>query len=255
MKRFLFLALVAVVFTACQDGSSPTQTVFETASSAINDGSQSGNVDVFFLPPLVENPSGDPNFGDRDANANLGPVAKICLLDDRAMCDSDVDVGPNLPMVFTNGQFYAVRWQTRLFDLTSGDEYRIRIFLGEAELASRDVRPLDRLGRGGFTCAGAFSSFVNSGTGPASPSGSVSKARRHAFLITPDFSATTRIGPASRQPSLQVKHSNWEIPEAQRLMGRALSPWSPARLCAIVTVSQPARSIFRRSALASRSRR
>jgi hypothetical protein len=83
MKRIFLLSLVTAVFSACQDGSSPTgtgsETGFGTPSFAILDGNnEGGNEDVFFLSPLVVNPAGNTAFGDRDANPDLAPVAKIC---------------------------------------------------------------------------------------------------------------------------------------------------------------------------------
>ena len=74
-----------MVFVGRQDGTLPTEDGFETANFAVNDGSQlGGNVDVFFLPRLVVDPTGNPDFGDRDANPDLRLVTRICLLDGTA---------------------------------------------------------------------------------------------------------------------------------------------------------------------------
>ena len=167
MKRFILLSLVAAVFTACQDGSSPTGTAFETwfgtPSFAILDGSNGGNVDVFFKPPLLVDPTGDANFGDRPPNPDLAPVARICLV----VCVVPID---ELAMLYraTDGH-YAVNWRTRNFPLVSGVEYRIQILLGGVELAYRDVKPRDKAKGFKATCDekdAVVCEFVNGTTLP-----------------------------------------------------------------------------------------
>ena len=140
MKRIVLVSLVAVVFVACQDRILPTDPGFEAANFEISDGAHDGNGDVFFLPPLVPNPSGDPEFGDRDANPDLegGIFSRICEVDGSACFD-------DLPMTFQEDDgFYRVNWRTRGLGLPNGTTRRITIVLGSGEtalaLAFRDVR-------------------------------------------------------------------------------------------------------------------
>src|SRR5204863_9009530 len=39
-----------------------------------------GNPDFFFLPPMVANPSNNPNFQAADFNPNLIPTVQVCFL-------------------------------------------------------------------------------------------------------------------------------------------------------------------------------
>ncbi len=144
MKRIVLLALVAVVFIGCQDGTSPTEGGFETANFVIFDGAHGGNADVFFLPPLVPDPSGDGEFGDREANPDLerGIVARICDTDGHNCFD-------DLAMEFQEvGGFYRANWRTRGLGLANNTVQRITIVLGSVdppiELAVRDVTPVKK---------------------------------------------------------------------------------------------------------------
>jgi hypothetical protein len=143
MKRIVLISLVAVVFVACQDGTLPTDTGVETGNFLIVDGSTYGNEDVFFLPPLVPDPSGHDDFGDREANPDLegGIFASICEL----VGEDCGDIVDDLPMEF-QADFYRVNWRTRGLGLGNGTPHRITIVLGSGEaaleLAIRDVTPV-----------------------------------------------------------------------------------------------------------------
>ena len=166
MKRIVLISLVAVAFVACKDAISPTDTGLETANFEIKDGSTDGNVEVFFLPPLVVNPAGDPNFDDGGANPDLEGevVAKICETDGTS-CLSE-QIGADLPMSLS-GEHYRVNWRTRNFGggLTNGTPYRIQIFLGDALLASRDVLPVSKLNKKAASCSSRDVDFCQFKTG------------------------------------------------------------------------------------------
>ena len=139
MKRALVVSLTAAILVACQGdqisapGGAP---LFD-----IKDGAHGGNIDVFFHPPLVPNPSLDPEFGDRPSNPDLDPVARVCLTA-TLVCDADADV-IELPMAFQDDR-YQVNWHTGASGLANGQNYRIHIFIGTLLLAYRDVTPVSK---------------------------------------------------------------------------------------------------------------
>lgn len=164
--RFLVLAGITVFIVTCNDSSAP----FDVGSPLfqISDGATDGNEDLFFLPPLVSNPVGHPNYGDRPLNPDLeGAVfASICALD-LATCDVDFDGGdvPGPPWVVDplpmtlNGDHYEVVWNAK--GVPTEVDYRINIFIGNQYIGFRDVDP----GQGGACTTegdeGAFCAFKN----------------------------------------------------------------------------------------------
>src|SRR5690242_14361074 len=59
-------AAVLVTVAACGESISPRQATKQVPqfTPTILDGAHGGNKSVFFLPPMVSNPSGQPGFGD-----------------------------------------------------------------------------------------------------------------------------------------------------------------------------------------------
>lgn len=80
--RLLLLATIALVM-ACSDTrttSGPTSP--DAPSKLISDGAHGGNPDFFFLPPMVSDPSNDPNYEAGKFNSTLAPAltVEICQL-------------------------------------------------------------------------------------------------------------------------------------------------------------------------------
>src|SRR5437867_10338495 len=77
MKRALPFFIAAGLAVACQDhvptipSSGPLAAISDAAHN-------SGNPDFFFLPPLVPDPSGDPNFEPSEFNSHLAPTVEVC---------------------------------------------------------------------------------------------------------------------------------------------------------------------------------
>jgi hypothetical protein len=145
-RRFALVSLAALVFVGCQDSQSPTPFGDGPPSLDISDGSQpGGNQDFFFLPPIVPNPSGTPNFDEGEFNPNLVLDVVICELDGLE-CVEDVDVPSpgEMTLSLTNEQ-YQVTWHTQDSDLTPLVNYRVSIVLSNTStvLGFRDVRPVD----------------------------------------------------------------------------------------------------------------
>lgn len=73
--------LAALALGACGDSTAPSPAlrVPSAPTALLNDGSKSGgNPDFFFLPPVVGNPSGDPDFSAGQFAGGWKPVVTVC---------------------------------------------------------------------------------------------------------------------------------------------------------------------------------
>lgn len=185
MKRIVLISLLAVVFVACQDGTSPTDAAFGGADFGFVDGAHNGgNEDFFFLPPLTSSPKGN-KVGDRPRNPNLNPFARVCQLNATEI-DPDPSPDPlecvdedgenigqvaNLAMTLNVDTTYSVNWQTGDPSQTAGvpldpdNHYRIEIFVGNLSLGFRDVDPDPGPPRG--SCKGEDFCQFNNGSNVA----------------------------------------------------------------------------------------
>jgi hypothetical protein len=74
-------AFAALVLGACGDTTAPTPRIAAPAAptAIISDGSRAGgNPDFFFLPPVVANPSNDPDFSAGQFVSSWKPVVRVC---------------------------------------------------------------------------------------------------------------------------------------------------------------------------------
>ena len=107
-------------------------------SRAISDGAHNaGNTDVFFLPPMVGNPSGATGYGDPFA-ANL-PV-EIRVRDMTAAGQPVVkDFPPASVTMSLTDQLYSANWDTKATALDPTHTYRVQVLIGTQTLAFADV--------------------------------------------------------------------------------------------------------------------
>jgi hypothetical protein len=153
MKKILPLALCVSFLVACQD-QQPTEPLDGTSISLdMSDGATGGPIaDFFFLPPLADNPSGNPIFDAGDFNEFLAPFVLICqLVGDDCVYIPGASDPEDLPMEEDpdpTKDEYKVGWQTGGFDLIDGETYRIEVWVGDVDellenrLGFRDVKPL-----------------------------------------------------------------------------------------------------------------
>lgn len=84
MCRRVLQCCAFLVLLACRDQSPavPTEPANPGAPSfAISDGAHGGgNPDFFFRPPMVPDPSGDPDYTPGAFNPNVSPTVRICAL-------------------------------------------------------------------------------------------------------------------------------------------------------------------------------
>lgn len=76
------LSIIAVaLLAACDPSGTPVTPDTEGVTSlslSIVDGSAGGNPDFWFLPPVAENPNGEPEFDPQEFNPNLFPLVDVC---------------------------------------------------------------------------------------------------------------------------------------------------------------------------------
>ena len=138
-RRWLLLMAVLATAAACRDTVAPRTLKVPDPTSIIVDGAHNGgNDDVFFLPPLVGDPSGAPGFGDPE---QLGLPVEIqinCLVRASGSTCPNLDFPPNMVKASSDAH-YMVNWDTKAPGVDPGDTYRIEIHIGAKTIAWADV--------------------------------------------------------------------------------------------------------------------
>lgn len=138
MKRRTFAVLAtAVIAIGCRDQRLLQPTPHDRLAALILDGAHSGNANFFFLPPLVPDPSTDPNFDPGKFNPNLSPTVEVCVLSGNpglGSVDCATDGSGNPVLVFgpatmpLDGEQYQLSWDTKsAVPLDASMFYRITV--------------------------------------------------------------------------------------------------------------------------------
>lgn len=137
------LSLLALAGCSGGDSTQPTASFRGSPSFVIADGAHGGNVDFFFLPPMVANPRGKPGYEANAFNPNLKPTVTICALDAAnetaaasASCKNTSGAYVRSVTVLADDEQYQYNWEVP----TSRDVfYRITVRVGTILLGSADV--------------------------------------------------------------------------------------------------------------------
>lgn len=138
-RRRLPLLLLSLVLGAvsCSDQRSvtdPRNLVPPQAGKEIVDGNHGGgNTDVFFLPPIVGNPSKATGYGDP---FQPGLVVSFVVTD--LTTNGVVKTFSNVPFDAT-AQFYYANWNTKTTAVDTSHHYRIAVIAGSKNVAHADV--------------------------------------------------------------------------------------------------------------------
>jgi hypothetical protein len=136
-RWFLLVGILGVA--ACRDTVAPRALTPPDPAAIIVDGAHnSGNDDVFFLPPLVDNPSNAAGFGDPE---QLGLPVNIkinCLSHTATSACPNFDFPPSA-VKSSSDSHYMVNWDTKTPGVDPGDVYRVEIHVGDKTLAWADV--------------------------------------------------------------------------------------------------------------------
>jgi hypothetical protein len=136
MRQLTCLAVVVVLFAGCRDNSPLQQNQPTSLNALIFDGAHSdGNKDFFFLPPLVSNPTGSPNFDAGKFNSHLAPFVEVCELRDNPILVPTTDCNMAKPLVFSPARMsldagseqYQANWDTKSSILDATRFYRITV--------------------------------------------------------------------------------------------------------------------------------
>jgi hypothetical protein len=138
------LALAAIALVMACEGTRPTSlSSANDPSKIISDGAHGGNIDFFFLPPMVADPSSNANFEPGQFNPNLASslTVEICQLQTSPVdalgqpVATDCIAGPPVTK-FAAGTvtlqnppdgFYQVIWHVGDSNLDASKFYRIKI--------------------------------------------------------------------------------------------------------------------------------
>ncbi|HJP61266.1 MAG TPA: hypothetical protein VJ865_14760, partial [Gemmatimonadaceae bacterium] len=138
-RRHVPLLLLSVVLggVSCSDGRSvtdPRNLVSQQPGKEIVDGNHGGgNTDVFFLPPIVGNPSKATGYGDP-----FQPGLVVSFVVSDLSTSAVVKTFPNVPFDATN-QFYSANWNTKGTVIDISHQYRIAVVVGSKNIAHADV--------------------------------------------------------------------------------------------------------------------
>ena len=142
MKRPISVSVALLFAVACSDRSPLAPP--GGPQTAISDGTQAtGNPDFFFLPPMVPNPGGDPNFDAGAFNPDLRPVVEVCRWTGTACAEVVAQFtttgGLGSETIRVADEQYAVNWHTDLSNLDPAMTYRILVTVGSELLGFADV--------------------------------------------------------------------------------------------------------------------
>lgn len=142
-RRWLLLMGVLAITAGCNDAMAPRGMKPTAGSKQISDGAHGGpNDDVFFLPPMVGNPSNAPGYGD-PFQPNLPVAMRVCerdVGDENCVANSVVaDFPTSAVKMSLTDQMYFVNWDTKAVPLDSAKTYQIQVWVGSKEIAYADV--------------------------------------------------------------------------------------------------------------------
>src|SRR5262249_15077819 len=147
-KLAALTSLIAAVGCASGDQTHPS---YVPPSFLISDGTHSsGNPDFFWLPPMVKDPTGSPNFDVGKFNPDLDPTITICALPGTREQDIDANTqcipggyfasSPSVaipaPIVNVISEFYQTSWTV---PNSSDVFYRISALVGSKLIGIADV--------------------------------------------------------------------------------------------------------------------
>lgn len=170
-RQTLIFALIAA--SGCEGISTTKPDALSAGAPGflISDGAHSGgNPDFFFLPPMVPDPTGSPNWNAGTFNGALKPTIKICSLAvtteaavATAPCAGSYSVTYNLPKASAGSEDYHQNWTVPVSSTTF---YRISVLVGTKLLGSADIETGDNGGALKNVNTGQFVPLVDGRTLP-----------------------------------------------------------------------------------------
>jgi alpha-tubulin suppressor-like RCC1 family protein len=149
-KRILPTVAFATVAVACRDISTPSETSLKpaTATFTISDGAHGGSARLYFLPPLVTQPTFSGTFDPTAFAAGSNDEVFVCVLAG-TQCGSTIatftgGTGPSSVQMDPTTESYHVAWQTRSQQppLDASQLYRIVVRVNNIDVGYSDVIPV-----------------------------------------------------------------------------------------------------------------
>ena len=151
--RHVIVPIAVLLAAACADSRSPLEPVdVGGAIAALSDASFGGTPHVFFLPPMVANPTVNGAF-----DAALSPVVEICALVGTSCGTGAADLiatftmtsgpGSETIRVSSADEHYLANWHTDEFGLSVDKNYRITVRVAGVEVAHADVDVVSTAGQ------------------------------------------------------------------------------------------------------------
>src|SRR5690242_19986965 len=193
----MLVAAAALAALSCGERSAtgPRSISPGSSSKAISDGAHGGNPDVWFLPPMVGDPSGKPGYGDPFA-ANLPVEIRVRDLTPPGATIKDF-VGSAVTMSLTDQQ-YSANWDTKAVALDPTHVYRVEVLIGSQTLAYADVDVVSNGSQLKNVSTGEYIGLVDGRTLPI-------KVRIEAgWNCNNDASCATQVVPANIPPNSTV---------------------------------------------------
>lgn len=112
-----------------------------SSSATLWDGSQTGgNPNVFFLPPLVRDPSGLPTYGKNPFQSGLPVQIEVACLTAPTGSSCGTRGLARMPTTeSTSDQQYMLNWDTKAPGFDAGFVFRIKVWIGSTNVAFADV--------------------------------------------------------------------------------------------------------------------
>jgi hypothetical protein len=146
MRRLPLLTFAALAFVlGCGDRSPVTAPNAHIPRFDISDGAHaSGNDGFFFLPPMVKEPVGNPEYKDELFHGGMQPHVNIWELPSGTPCLGGIPF-KHFPLgqILVGDEKYAVNWDTKEKPLADTKVYRVQACVGDVELGYADIKHVD----------------------------------------------------------------------------------------------------------------
>ena len=139
--RTLFLFSLATL-AACSDNdpTRPDRSILNGPAAAVSDGSTGGNPDFWFLPPMVDNPTGNPLYLDHGATTSV--PAMVQITDITSGLPGTIVLAPSAATAGTSQ--YQYDW---IIPDGADKVYRVAILVGDDTLGFADIRTASSPGK------------------------------------------------------------------------------------------------------------
>ena len=225
----LVIAAAAFAALSCTDRSAttgPKVIAPGSASRNISDGAHGGNDDVWFLPPMVASPVGQPGYGDPFA-PGLPVVIKVVDVSQ----SNKVLTGVTATTMSLADEWYQANWDTKnTADANPlADNYEVQVWIGSQKIAWADAN----LVSSGSQLKSASGDVVNLVDGRTLP---VKVRIEQGWNCKNNATCVSQVVPATIPPGTTITVKTNDGNDFLILHGDGTGAWNAAGVAAIVTI-------------------